>query len=151
VDTELTGNCNLTRTHAAERLVEWVTGGATPFPSDDVLLLGDFNSYEEEDPIEVLVDAGFADLVQELGDDSFTYKFDGRYGRLDYAFASPSLRDKVTDAAVWQINSRAPVGYLYSNHPIDDSAHGSSDHDPVLVSLTGDGPGSRSGAGRGGR
>lgn len=145
VETTLTGNCNLTRTYAAERLVEWVAGGATPFPTADVLLVGDFNSYEEEDPIEILVDAGFTDLVQEHGDDAFTFKFDGRYGRLDYAFASPSLASKVTDAAVWQINSRAPYGYLYFNDPIDDTAHGSSDHDPVLVSLVSDGPGRRPG------
>lgn len=150
VETTLTGNCNLTRTHAAERLVEWVADGATPFPTADVLLVGDFNSYEEEAPIEVLVDAGFTDLVQQLGDDAFTFKFDGRYGRLDYAFASPSLASKVTDAAVWQINSRAPYGYLYFNDPIDDTAHGSSDHDPVLVSLESDGPGRPTGAGKGG-
>jgi hypothetical protein len=29
----------------------------------------------------------------------------------------------------------APTGYLYYNDPIDDTAHGSSDHDPVVVSL----------------
>lgn len=149
-DTEspLTGNCDLTRTHAVDRLLEWVEEGATPLPTDDTLLLGDFNAYEEEAPIEALVDAGFTDLVAEHGDDAFTYKFDGRYGRLDYAFASPALSGRVTDAAVWQVNSRAPVGHLYHNDPVDDSAHGSSDHDPVLVSVPGDGPGRPSGAGR---
>lgn len=135
VENLLTGNCNLTRTYAAHRLVEWVEDGATNIPVDDVLLVGDFNSYEEERPIEVLVDAGYTDLVQEHGDDAFTYKFDGRYGRLDYAFASPSLAGDVEDAAVWQINSRAPYGYLYYNDPIDSSAQASSDHDPVIVSL----------------
>ena len=99
------------------------------------MLVGDFNSYEEEAPIEVLVDAGYVDLVQRDGDDAFTYKFDGRYGRLDYVFASPKLAKKASDAAVWQINSPAPVSYLYDNDPIDDTAHGSSDHDPVVVSL----------------
>lgn len=149
VETVLTGNCNLTRTYAAERLVDWAANDLT-FPTDDVLLIGDFNSYEEEDPIEVLVDARYTDLVQTLGDDAFTYKFDGRYGRLDYAFASPSLAAKVTDTEVWPINSRAPVGYLYYNDPIDSSAHASSDHDPVIVSLTDGGrPGNGKGHGHG--
>jgi hypothetical protein len=148
VETTLTGNCNLTRTYAAQRLVDWVADGATPFPTAHTLLIGDFNSYEEEDPIEVLVDAGFTDLVQEFGDDAFTYKFDGRYGRLDYAFASPSLAAKVTDAEVWQINSRAPYGHLYNNDPVDDTAYASSDHDPVLVSLKNCRPGRPGGGGR---
>ena len=132
----LAGNCDLTRRYAAERLVEWVeTKGDPVFANGKVLLTGDFNSYEEEAPIEILVDAGYVDLVETLGDDAFTYKFSGRYGRLDYIFASPKLTRGVSDAEVWQINSPAPTGYIYFNDPIDNSAHGSSDHDPVVVSL----------------
>ena len=132
----LAGNCDLTRRYAAERLVEWVeTKGNPVFANGKVFLTGDFNSYEEEAPIEVLVDAGYVDLVQTMGDDAFTYKFSGRYGRLDYVFASSKIAKKVSDAEVWQINSPAPVGYLYDNDPIDESAHGSSDHDPVVISL----------------
>ncbi len=132
----LTGNCDLTRQYAAERLVEWVeTKGNPVFANRKVLLIGDFNAYEEEAPIEILVDAGYVDLVQQLGDDAFTFKFSGRFGRLDYVFASSKLSKKVSDAEVWQINSPAPTGYIYFNDPIDLLAHGSSDHDPVVVSL----------------
>lgn len=132
----LAGSCDLTRQYAAQRLVDWVeTKGNPVFANGKVFLVGDFNSYEEEAPIEVLVDAGYVDLVQSKGDDAFTYKFSGRYGRLDYVFASSKIAKKVSDAEVWQINSPAPVGYLYSNDPIDNSAHGSSDHDPVVISL----------------
>ncbi len=99
------------------------------------MLVGDFNSYEEEAPIEILVAAGYVDLVQRDDDDAFTYKFSGRFGRLDYVFASSALAASVTDAEVWQINSPAPVGYIYYNDPIDNTAHASSDHDPVVVSL----------------
>ncbi len=132
----LTGNCDLVRQYAADRLVEWVeTKGDPVFANGKVLLIGDFNAYEEEAPIEILVDAGYVDLVEELGDDAFTFKFSGRFGRLDYVFASSKLAKKVTDAEVWQINSIAPTGYIYFNDPIDNTAHGSSDHDPVVVSL----------------
>ncbi|MEJ7801519.1 MAG: ExeM/NucH family extracellular endonuclease [Ilumatobacter sp.] len=130
-----TGNCDLTRQYAARRLLEWANSQANNSWAGKVLLVGDFNSYEEEAPIEILVDAGYVDLVQRDGDDAFTYKFDGRYGRLDYVFASPKLANKASDAEVWQINSPAPVGYLYDNDPIDLTAHGSSDHDPVVISF----------------
>ena len=132
----LTGNCDLTRQYAANRLVDWVGARGNPvFANRKVLLVGDFNSYEEEAPIEILVDAGYVDLVERYGDDAFTFKFSGRYGRLDYVFASKKLARKVSDAEVWQINSIAPTGYIYFNDPIDETAHGSSDHDPVVVSL----------------
>ena len=131
----LTGNCDLTRQYAANRLVEWVSDRATNHKTDNILLIGDFNAYEEEAPIEVLVSAGYVDVVQSLGDDASTYKFSGRFGRLDYIFASPALAGDVADAEVWQINSPAPYGYLYDNDPIDETAHASSDHDPVVVSL----------------
>lgn len=136
VRTALTANCDLTRRYAAERLVEWVeTKGDPVFANSKVFLVGDFNSYEEEAPIEILVDAGYVDMVEAQGGDASTYKFSGRHGRLDYVFASSKIAKHVSAAAVWQINSIAPTGYLYFNDPIDESAHGSSDHDPVVVSL----------------
>ena len=134
--TALTANCDLTRQYAAERLVEWVgTKGDPVFANGKIFLVGDFNAYEEEAPIEILVDAGYVDMVEEQDDDAFTYKFSGRYGRLDYVFATSKIARAVTDTAVWQINSIAPYGYLYFNSPIDETAHASSDHDPVVVSL----------------
>jgi hypothetical protein len=136
IETAETGNCDLVRRYAAQRLVDWVDSRPNwLFGLRKVLLVGDFNSYEEEAPIEILVDSGYVDLVETLDDDAFTYKFDGRYGRLDYVFASPRLARRVRDAEVWQINSPAPVGYLYSNDPIDETAHGSSDHDPVVIAF----------------
>lgn len=146
VGTSLTGNCNLTREYAARRLVEWAGDRPTGVGTDKVFLVGDFNSYEEEGPIEVLVGAGFEDLVQSHGNDASTYKFDGRYGRLDYIFASPSAARIVEDTEVWQANSPEPYGYLYFNDPVDTpetaTAYASSDHDPVIASVE---PRSRSG------
>lgn len=150
----LTGNCNLTREYAAHRLVDWAGDRPTGVGTDKTFLVGDFNSYEEEGPIEILVDAGYVDLVQNLGDDAFTFKFDGRYGRLDYAFASSAASDIVEDAMVWQANSPEPYGYLYFNDPVETpgaaTAYASSDHDPVVLSTE---PRSRSGGkgDRGGR
>lgn len=152
--TSLTGNCNLTREYAARQLLEWAGDRPTRVGTDKVFLIGDFNSYEEEDPIEILVDAGYEDLVQSHGDDAFTFKFDGRYGRLDYVLASSAASAITEDAAVWQANSPEPYGYLYFNDPVDTpetaTAYASSDHDPVVLSIE---PRSRSGGqgGRGGR
>lgn len=141
VRTDLTGNCNLVREYAARRVLDWVRTKPTGATTPDTLVIGDLNAYDEEGPIHVFEDAGWTDIIERDGDDAFTYKFDGRFGRLDHVLASPSAKRLVTDAAVWQVNSRAPYGYLYDNSPQDDypAYWASSDHDPVLVSL--DAPG----------
>ena len=145
VETALTGNCNLTREYAAERLVEWVETKPTGVTTPDTFVIGDLNSYQQEGPIRTFLDAGYEDAVATRGDDAATYKFDGRYGRLDYVLASPSAKRLLDDAAVWQANSAEPYGYLYYLDPVDDSAFASSDHDPVVASLDAPGKSGRRG------
>ena len=53
------GNCNLTRTGAAEALVDWLAGDPTGSGDPDFLIIGDLNSYDKEDPIDV-ADVGAA-------------------------------------------------------------------------------------------
>lgn len=131
----MTGSCDLVREYAAQRLLDWVRTKPTGVRTPDTLVIGDLNSYEEEDPIDIFERDGYLDTVQRYGGDAFTYKFDGTFGRLDYILASPSAKRLVADAAVWQANAPEPYGYLYDNDPIDDSAFASSDHNPVIVSL----------------
>lgn len=134
-DDPQTGSCDLVREYAAERLLEWVRTKPTQVQSPDTFVVGDLNAYPEEDPIEIFLDAGYLD-VMERHDDTFTFKFDGRYGRLDYILASPSAKRLVDDAAVWHANAPEPYGYLYFNEPIDATAYASSDHDPVVTAVS---------------
>ncbi len=51
------GNCNLTRTAAAEALAEWLEGDPTGQGTvGRELIIGDLNSYDHEDPIDALRD-----------------------------------------------------------------------------------------------
>lgn len=139
--TDLTGNCDLVRQYASRQLLQWIR--TNPTNADEggqaAFIVGDLNSYQQEQPIKILQQRGYVDLVDKRGDDASTFKFDGRYGRLDYVMASPRARNLVDDAAVWQANSPEFSGYLYFNDPIDTAAtatpYASSDHDPVVVSL----------------
>ncbi|MCA9914741.1 MAG: ExeM/NucH family extracellular endonuclease, partial [Anaerolineae bacterium] len=45
------GNCNLTRTAAAQALVDWLATDPTSSGDEDFLIIGDLNSYAMEDPI----------------------------------------------------------------------------------------------------
>ncbi len=149
----LQGNCNLTRVTAVQRLLAWLESDPTGAGDPDYLIVGDLNSYAKEDPTLALL-AGpdgvagsaddYVDLLNEfVGEDAYTFVFDGLVGYLDYAVASPSLAAQVTGAAAWNINAdepdildydmsfkKAPQQAFYSPDP-----YRSSDHDPVLVGL----------------
>jgi 5'-nucleotidase len=102
----------------------------------EVLLLGDFNSYAEEDPIQVLTAAGYTDLVPELTDGQYTYTFDGELGSLDHSLGNAAAVQGVTDVGTWAINSPEWSDRQYDNGaPDDGSVFRSSDHDPTLIGL----------------
>ena len=133
------GNCNLTRLGAVEMLLAELGS----MDNQNILLLGDFNSYAMEDPITALKDAGYVDLGAKAGESS-SYVYDGEWGTLDYAFASASLAGKVSDTTEWHINADEPIGFDYNTNykaetEVDsyygNSAYRSSDHDPVIVGL----------------
>jgi len=138
------GNCNLTRREAAAALVDWLASDPTSSGDSDYLIIGDLNSYDKEDPIDVLVGAGYTDLINaKLGEYAYSYLFDGQLGYLDYALASPGLVGEVTGTTVWHINADEPdlIDYDTSfKQPAQDAiyapdAYRSSDHDPVIVGL----------------
>ncbi|MGP1674732.1 MAG: ExeM/NucH family extracellular endonuclease [Candidatus Limnocylindrales bacterium] len=84
------GNCNLVRTNAATELAAWLATDPTGIGDDDVFIVGDLNSYALEDPIDALLAAGYTNLVETFVSDPYSYAFDGQWGYLDHALASPS-------------------------------------------------------------
>jgi predicted extracellular nuclease len=138
------GNCNLTRTDAAVALADWLASDPTGSGDADFLILGDLNSYDKEDPIDVLIAAGYTDLAAIFtGEFAYSYVFDGQTGYLDYALASPLLFAQVTGATEWHINADEPDLLDYDTTfklPTQDAiyapdAYRSSDHDPVIAGL----------------
>ncbi len=139
------GNCNLTRTQAAEALVDWIAADPTGSGDSDALVIGDMNAYAMEDPITVFRDNGYANTIAEhAGADAYSYVFSGQSGYLDHALASPSLADQVTGVTEWHINADEPIALDYNTEFktagqvasfYSPDANRSSDHDPVLVGL----------------
>ena len=109
----------------------------------DVLIIGDLNSYGEEEPIDVLEAAGYVDLIDtRLAEaDQYSYVFDGQAGYLDHALASPRIAGRVTGADIWHINADEALFQDYNTEFNPDGFYApdpyrSSDHDPVLVGLS---------------
>lgn len=152
-DDPIQGSCNQTRILAAQRLLEWLDTDPTGSGDPDFLLVGDFNSYDREEPIFELRSAtdgvfgtadDLTDLLREYGGEyAYTYVFDGLLGYLDYAFSTATLTPQVTGATAWHINADEPslIDYDMSFKPAGQDAlyapdpFRSSDHDPVIVGL----------------
>ncbi|MFW6063287.1 MAG: ExeM/NucH family extracellular endonuclease, partial [Chloroflexota bacterium] len=138
------GSCNLTRTLAAEAMVDWLAGDPTGSGDADFLIIGDLNAYDEEDPIDALVAGGYTDLLlQYEGEFAYSFVFDGQLGYLDHALANGNLLSQVTGATAWHINADEPDILDYDmtfkqdaqDALFEENAYRSSDHDPVIVGL----------------
>lgn len=138
------GCWNDTRRQAARELIEWLARDPTGSGSDQVLILGDLNAYGLEDPIRLMIDRGYRDVVaQHAGQGAYSYVWRGDSGRLDHALASASLAARVTGAGEWHINADEleVFGWASDRAPererrlADPGAVRSSDHDPLLVGL----------------
>ncbi|MGO4681115.1 ExeM/NucH family extracellular endonuclease [Microbacterium sp. 2MCAF23] len=106
--------------------------------SGDVFLVGDFNAYGKEDPIDVFTQAGWTDVEPTHAAGQYTYSFDGELGSLDHVIASPSAAKAITGAGVWNINSPewSDRGYAFAATEAG-TPYRSSDHDPIVVGLKG--------------
>jgi hypothetical protein len=143
------GNCNQTRTSAAEALAEWLNGDPTGSGENNFLIIGDLNSYAQENPITTLKARGFENTVENFvasngGAVNYSFVFNGEAGTLDYALASTGLSRQVLGAEEWHINADEPraldynvefksagqVASFYNTNPFR-----ASDHDPLLLEV----------------
>ena len=132
---------NPRRTRMAAALLEFVAEMQTLSGDDDVIAIGDFNSYAQEDPIRALVEGGLVDLTSTLATaDRYSLVFFGQAGQLDFAFATPELAAKVTGVDIWGINADEPPFLDYNTEfkppgSFSPDVYRSSDHDPLVVGI----------------
>ncbi len=140
------GCWNATRLAQAQRLRTFVAQVQASSGVNDVLLMGDFNAYGQEDPIFEFTSNGFVDQALRFNPLAYTYVFDGYSGRLDHAITNAGFSPRVVRTALWPINADEQIAYDYNlefKQPLcatcaPDPANRldpfrSSDHDPILV------------------
>ncbi len=139
------GASNLARTAQAQSLVGFANDLQASKGTDKVFLIGDFNAYAKEDPMNVFASAGYVNQDEKArnadGSAKHSYLFGGLVGSLDHILASPAADTHVTGADIWNINSVESVALEYSrynnnvtNYYAADQFR-ASDHDPVVVGL----------------
>lgn len=90
---------------------------------EDILIMGDLNSYMGEAPIEALEEEGYEEQLVRFDSEAYTYIYRGQKGILDHAMANASMAGQITGARAYHINTAGGYKYKYS------------DHDAVLVGL----------------
>lgn len=138
---DLQGCYNPQRVEQAKRLRDFVAQVQAAAGTQDVVLLGDFNAYAQEDPVhELTADGAIVDLVGKFDPAHYSYVFDGFAGRLDHGFGTASIVPKLSYATSWHINADEPtvIDYNTNFNPAgyyQPTAFKSSDHDPMLLGL----------------
>ena len=140
------GCWNALRLQQAQRLRTFVAQLQQNSGTADVLMVGDMNSYGQEDPIFELTSNGYIDQAARYNSFAYTYVFDAMAGRLDHAITSASMSPKIVATKLWHINADEQIAFDYnleSKQPAcatcaPDPAnrydpYRSSDHDPILV------------------
>jgi len=125
---------HLKRMQNADSLLAMLPQAIEIFDDADVLLLGDYNCYTQEGPIQAIVRAGYADLLPhgEAGD--YSYSFKSEAGYLDRCFASPTMATQIVRVKPWHIN--ADWYYSHGAYKLKDKTmHRYSDHDPIVVDI----------------
>jgi uncharacterized protein len=139
------GNCNVVRVNAVTELMNWLATDPTGTGDPDILLIGDYNSYAMEDPIMVMLNAGFTNLISSfLGPDAYSYVFDSQWGYLDHALGSASIVSQISGVGDYHINSDEPSVLDYNtdfktlnlqNILYAPDQFRVSDHDSVIIGL----------------
>jgi predicted extracellular nuclease len=135
------GNCSATRSLAAAAIIDWIATDPTGSEDADFIVIGDFNAYTQGDAMTRFETAGYTNLgATMIGDTAYSFEFDGQFGTLDHAVASPALAAQAVGAVEWHINADEARLHDYNlefgRDPgifDPDSPHRASDHDPLIV------------------
>ena len=125
---------HLKRMDNADSMLVMLPKAVEHFGDEDILLLGDYNCYSQEGPVQKVIRAGYQESLPLGHANDYSYSFKGEAGYLDRCFASPSMATQVVRVRPWHIN--ADWYYQHGAYKLKDkSLHRYSDHDPIIVDV----------------
>lgn len=104
------------------------------FQDEDILLVGDYNSYTYEQPLQTIIQAGYEDVLMHYAPEGYSYVYYNEAGYLDRVFASPTMTNQITLIQPYHLNA----DYFYSRgfkRGLDETIFRYADHDPILIHL----------------
>jgi len=142
------GAYNATRRSEALAICNYIDEQSQDGEPPRILVIGDLNAYDQEDPIDAMRSKGLIDLRESLNQGrstvgesaDYSYIYMGQCGSLDHAMATQPLAADVSGMATWHINADEPRFLDYNQEYNPKSLYQanpfrSSDHDPVLIGI----------------
>ncbi len=143
-------------THVLEGIAAAYAEGVYSDP--DILMVGDFNSYGKEESVQLIVKAGYTDLIALYDSLDYSYSYKGEVGFLDRAYASPTMLEQVIGVKPihwntdYYYSANYKSKYNYKNKDIPQDAPANirkvmtpqakrnkffrySDHDPLVIGI----------------
>ena len=124
------------RTAQTAALNEYVDGLVSTDPDAKVVVLGDLNDFQFSTPLETLKGSGADQVlfnqIDTLGDEAYTYNFEGNSQVLDHLLVTDALKDRVEFDVVHQ---NVDFGDAGSTDPEGHNG-AASDHEPILARIT---------------
>jgi len=125
---------NEKRMQNTDSLLQMLPQAVMRYDDPDVLLLGDYNCYTQEQPIQTIVRAGYEDQISRFCAEDYSYVFRSEIGFLDRCFANPSMAAQIRQVRPWHVN--ADWYYQHGAYKLKDkSLHRYSDHEPIIVDI----------------
>lgn len=125
---------HLKRMQNTDSLLAMLPQAMAVYDDEDVLLLGDYNCYTQEGPIQTIVRAGYIDMLPLGQANDYSYSFKGEAGYLDRCFASPTMATQIMRVRPWHVN--ADWYYSHGAYKMKDKTmHRYADHDPIIVDI----------------
>lgn len=131
---------NGARVQSAQLLADFIENDPRTDHIEARVLLGDFNAYAQEDPMQLLIQRGYHNRIDVFEPNGYSYVFAGQAGSLDHLLVSTTLHNRVVRQHHWSINADEPTALQY-NQAVDnpdwasESPFRSSDHDPVYADI----------------
>ena len=122
------GAFNFKRELQAKFLVNYITKN---YSDENIIILGDFNSYSKEIPIKII-----SDHFYKFKTKYYSYIYKGLRGNLDHVFCNHNFKKNISKVEVLDINTKYPywIGYK-SNEFSDESYFRCSDHNPIIIQI----------------
>ncbi len=125
---------NLKRLQNTDSLLAMLPQAVAQFGDQDILLLGDYNCYSQEQPIQTILRAGYREMLPLGSSADYSYSYKGEIGYLDRCFASPSMAPQIVRVRPWHVN--ADWYYQHGAYKMKDKTmHRYADHDPIIVDV----------------
>lgn len=101
----------------------------------DILMLGDYNCYTYERPIQYICAQGYIDEVMKHNPTGYSYVWKGEMGYLDRVFANTTMDKQILFVHPVHLNADCFYSLGYKSRYAKPTVFRYSDHEPLLIGI----------------